>query len=666
MGPLSAITTRDEQGWSPRVQEPATSDQRLATGAPDTQPKHFLATARKYSHRVAMRKKHLGIWREYTWAESLAHVENFCLGLVALGLERGKRVAIIGDNDPQWYWASLATQSAGGTAVGCFIDSTPPEVLYIASHCDAVIAVAKDQEQVDKFLEIREQLPLITRVIYWDDKGLWDYRDPWLMRFEEVEKLGQELDAQKPGFFEALVAQGSGEDIAIMCYTSGTTDNPKGAMIRHRNLLQAYSSYNEIETRRPTDEHLSVTPMAWITENSFGVTAHCTVGNPVNFPEEVETAFENLREIAPHNIIYASRIWENVVSMVQAKMMDSGPLKRLLYRIFLPIGYKRAELRVSRNSSGKSGRRKFLWLPLVALGDLLVFGPLRDKLGLSRVRTAITVGSMLSPEVIRFFHAIGVNLKQIYGSTEMIYATIHRDNDIRFESVGKPVPTVQVRIGEDNEIQVKSPSLFAGYYKNPEATAKALRDDWYYSGDAGYLDADGHLIYLDRVADMLELAGGQKYSPQYIEGRLKFSPYIKDAMALGKFKPFVAAIINMDFENVGRWAESKHIAYTTFADLSQKQQVYDLIQQDVEQLNRTLPKAARVKRYLLLHKEFDPDEAEMTRTRKLRRAFIENKYADLIAAIYGGKDAFITEAEVKYRDGRTGTVKTAIRIRTLE
>lgn len=648
-----------EQTQTPLQPKLATSNE------PDTQPKHFLATARKYSHRVAMRKKHLGIWRECTWAESLAHVKNFCLGLVTLGLERGKRVVIIGDNDPQWYWTSLATQSAGGTAVGCFIDSTPPEVLYIASHCDAVIAVAKDQEQVDKFLEIREQLPLIKKVIYWDDRGMWGYRDPWLMRFEEVEKLGQELDAHEPGLFEESVAQGKGEDIAIMCYTSGTTDNPKGAMIRHRNLLQAYSSYNEIETRRPTDEHLSVTPMAWITENSFGVTAHCMVGNPVNFPEEVETAFENLREIAPHNIIYASRIWENIVSMVQAKMMDSGLLKRLLYRIFMPIGYKRAELRVSQNGSSKSGRRKFLWLPLVALSDLLVFAPLRDKLGLSRVRTAITVGSMLSPEVIRFFHAIGVNLKQIYGSTEMIYATIHRDNDIRFESVGKPVPTVQVRIGEDSEIQVKSPSIFAGYYKNPEATARALRDGWYHSGDAGYMDADGHLIYLDRVVDMLELAGGQKYSPQYIEGQLKFSPYIKDAMALGgKDKPFVAAIINIDFENVGRWAESKHITYSTFADLSQKPQVYALIQQDVERLNRTLQEAARVKRYLLLHKEFDPDEAEMTRTRKLRRAFIEKKYADLIAAIYGGKDEFVTEAEVKYRDGRTGRVKTAIRIHT--
>lgn len=655
-----------EQTRTPFQSTLTTSDQPLAANELDTQPKHFLATARKYANRVAMRKKHLGIWREYTWAESLAHVKNFCLGLVALGLQRGQRVVIIGDNDPQWYWASLATQSAGGTAVGCFIDSTPPEVQYLASHCDAVIAVAKDQEQVDKFFEIREQLPLIKKVIYWDDKGMWSYRDPWLMRFEEVEKLGQELDAQKPGLFEALVAQGHGEDIAIMCYTSGTTGHPKGAMIRHRNLLQAYASYNEIEVRRPMDEHLSVTPMAWITENSFGVTAHCIIGNVVNFPEEVETAFENLREIAPQNIIYASRIWENVVSMVQAKMMDAGPLKRLLYRIFLPMGYRRAELRVSHSGRGKNGLQKFFWTPLITLGDLLVFIPLRDKLGLSRVRTAITVGSVLSPEVIRFFHAIGVNLKQIYGSTEMIYATIHRDNDIRFESVGQPVPTVQVRIGADSEIQVKSPSLFAGYYKNPEATAAALRDGWYHSGDAGYIDADGHLIYLDRVVDMLELAGGQKYSPQYIEGRLKFSPYIKDAMALGgKDKPFVAAIINIDFENVGHWAESKHITYSTFADLSQKPQVYDLIQQDVERLNRTLPEAARVKRYLLLHKEFDPDEAEMTRTRKLRRTFIEKKYADLIAAIYGGKDEFITEAEVKYRDGRTGRVKTAIRIRTL-
>lgn len=636
-------------------------------GELDTQTKCFLATARKFgTKKVAMRKKQLGIWREYTWAQSLQHVKHFCLGLVALGLQRGNRVAIIGDNDPQWYWAALAAQAAGGTSVGVFIDSTPPEVQYIAGHCDAVIAIAKDQEQVDKFLEIREQLPLVRKVIYWDDNGMWGYRDPWLMRFENVEALGREVDAQKPGFFEELVAQGKSDDIAIMCYTSGTTGAPKGAMISHGNLLHAYTSYNDLEKRLPTDEHLSLTPMAWITENSFGVTAHCTVGNAVNFPEEVETALENLREIAPHNVIFASRFWENVVSQVQAKMMDTSRIKRLLYRMFLPVGYKMAETRVSQNSAGNSRVRKFFWLPLYSLGDLLVFSPLRDKLGLSRIRTAITVGSVLSPEVIRFFHAIGVNLKQIYGSTEMIYATIHRDNDIRFESVGKPVPTVQVRIGEDNEIQVKSPSIFKGYYKNPEATAKALCDGWYHSGDAGYLDSDGHLIYLDRVVDMLELAGGQKYSPQYIEGRLKFSPYIKDVMALGgKDRPFVAAIINMDFENVGRWAESKHIAYTTFADLSQKPQVYDLIQKDVERLNRSLPEAARVKRYLLLHKEFDPDEAEMTRTRKLRRAFIEKKYAELIHAIYSDAQEFITAAEVKYRDGRKATIKTSLRIRTL-
>ncbi len=655
-----------EKILAPRIQPPTTSDQSLATSL-DTQPKYFLSTARKFGARkIAMRKKQLGIWREFTWADSLARVKNFSLGLVALGLERGSRVVIIGDNDPQWYWASLAVQCAGGTAVGIFIDSTPPEVEYIATDCDAVIAIAKDQEQVDKFLEIRAQLPLIRKVIYWDDLGMWGYGDPWLARFEDVQKLGRELDAQKPTLFEEMVAQGKGDDIAIMCYTSGTTGNPKGAMIRHSNLIAAYTSYNDLEQRKPTDEHLSVTPMAWITENSFGMTAHCMVGNPVNFPEEVETALENLREIAPHNIIYASRIWENFVSMVQAKMMDSGWLKRALYKIFLPIGYRRAELRVSGNGAGQARVNRFVWAPLIALGDALVFAPLRDKLGLSRVRTAITVGSVLSPDVIRFFHAIGVNLKQIYGSTEMIYATIHRDNDIRFESVGKPVPTVEVRIGENNEIQVKSPSIFAGYYKNPEANAKALRDDWYHSGDAGYLDSDGHLIYLDRVVDMLELAGGEKYSPQYIEGRLKFSPYIKDAMALGgKDKPFVAAIVNIDFENVGRWAESKHITYTTFADLSQKPQVYDLIRQDVERLNRFMPEPARIQRYVLLHKEFDPDEAEMTRTRKLRRAFVENKYAELIAAIYGGKDEFATQAEVKYRDGRKATVKTAILIRTL-
>ncbi|HHH40544.1 MAG TPA: long-chain fatty acid--CoA ligase, partial [Chloroflexi bacterium] len=614
----------------------------------------------------AMRKKDLGIWRPYTWADSYQQVRQLSLGLVELGLQRGEKVCIIGDNDPQYFWAQLAIQAGGGVAVGIFTDSTPPEIQYIVQHADAVFVFAKDQEQCDKLLAIREQIPAVRRVIYWDDKGLWNYNEPWLISFEEVQALGRALDAKQPDLFARLVDEGRGEDLAVFCYTSGTTGRPKGAMISHQNLIAGCDLVMRVDPRRNEDEYVSFLPPAWITENVLGLTIHLRTGMIVNFPEAPETVQENIREIAPHSMLFSARLWEDMAAMVQVRIAESTWINRLLYRLFMPIGYRVAGRRFEqRRPVG------LLWRILNALGEVALFHPLRDKLGLTRVRSAYSSGAALSPEVIRFFRAIGVNIKQLYGSTEAQAHTMHVGDDVKFETVGVPIPGMELKIAENGEILVRGPTVFQGYYKDPEATAKAFFVDeegrrWFRTGDAGLLDADGHLIYLDRLKDMITLASGEKYSPQYIEGRLKFSPYIRDAMTIGGAdKEYVTALITIDFENVGRWAERRGLPYTTFVDLSQKPEVYELIRQDVERVNRTLPPAARVRKFVLLHKAFDADEGELTRTRKLRRGLLGERYQTIITAMYGDGDRVRVKAPVRYRDGREGVVETTVRIATL-
>ena len=631
--------------------------------AVDTLPKYLLDTTARYEKQIAMRKKTLGIWREFTWRESCDAVRDLTLGLVCLGLQRGDKAAILGDNDPEYYWAELAIQSVGAIAVGVFTDSGPAEIQYIVNHSDAVFVFAKDQEQCDKLLAAREQLPYIKKVIYWEERGLWNYQDreTWLMSFGDVQNLGRELRERDPQMFEQMVAQGSAEDLAILCYTSGTTGQPKGVMIAHRNLIAGYTNVTTVDKRNRSDEFLSFLPMAWITEHVLGITGHVIAGNVVSFPEKPETVQQNLREIAPHSLLFSSRLWEGIVSTIQVRINDTTRLNRLWYDTFLPIGYRVADLKFAKAAI------PFYLRLLNALGEAIVFQPLRDKFGLHRIRLAYSSGAALSPDMLRFCRAIGLNLKQLYGSTEAEIHTFHRDDDIKFESVGNPAPGVEVKISPEGEILIKSDCVFQGYYKNPQTTAEKLREGWFYTGDAGYLDEDGHLIYLDRVADLLELAAGKKYSPQYIEGRLKFSPYVKDVMTIGgKQRPCVTAIINIDFENVGRWAERHGVGYTAFVDLSQKPEVYDLIRADVERVNKTLPPAARVRKFVLLHKEFDPDEAELTRTRKLRRGFIEDRYREMIEAMYGDGGDVRVRASVKYRDGRTGEIETAIRVCALE
>ena len=497
-------------------------------------------------HRAPMRQQDKGIWREYSLQQSYEQVRRLTLGSISLGLKRGEKVCIIGDNDPQYFWAQLAIQAAGGVAVGIFTDSIPAEIQHIVQHSDSVLVFAKDQEQCDKFLVIRDQIPAVRRVIYWDDKGLWSYNDPWLMSFEAVQALGQSLDAEQPDLFDRSVGEGRGDDLAIFCYTSGTTGQPKGAMISHSNLILGADQGVRVDPRGPTDEYVSFLPPAWITENALGLTYHLRFGVVVNFPEAPETVQENIREIAPHSLLFSARLWENLVALVQVRMAESSWLNRWLYRMFMPVGYKVASLRFEQRQSVG-----LLWRLLHALGEFAVFHPLRDKLGLTRVTSAYSSGATLSPDIIRFFRAIGVSIKQLYGSTEAQTHTLHIGDDVKFETVGVPPPGVEVRISDAGEIQVSSVTVFQGYYKNPEATAKALHTDeqgrrWFYTGDAGHFGPDGHLIYLDRMKELIELAGGQKYSPQYIEGRLKFSPYIRDVMTVGGAdKAFVTALISL-------------------------------------------------------------------------------------------------------------------------
>ena len=632
---------------------------------PETLSQFWLENAQRYrgSGKIAVRQKHLGIWQAYTWEQEYAQVSAFSLGLIELGLQPGDRVAIIGDNDREYLWGALAIMAAGAAVVGIFTDVTPREVEYIVTHADAAFVLAGDQEQCDKLLEIKSNLPLVQRVIYWDDRGLWAYHDPWLMSFRAVQELGQQAAAQDPGRFDGRVALGAKDDAAMFCYTSGTTGLPKGAMLSHDNFIYAVTAFGEVDRRRDTDNYVSFIPMAWIGGAALDIAPHTVDGVVLNFAEGPATVQQNIREISPDALLYNSRLWENLVATIRARMLDSGPLNRLLYRLFLPVGYKMADYQLRKQPA------PFLWRLLYQVGNLTFFHPLRSQFGLHKARTAYTAGAALSPDVMRFFQALGLPLQQIYGSTEITGGAVtHRHGDIKFESLGAPLAGSAMRIAPTGEILLAGPGLFLGYHKDPQATAAAIEVDdqgvrWFHTGDAGHIDDDGHLIYLDRVKDMIELASGDRYSPQYIEGRLKFSPYISHALTLGgPQQGFVAALITIDFDNVGRWAEKRGLAFTTYTDLAQKSEVYELIRQDVAEVNRTLPTPARVRKFVLMHKEFDADEGEMTRTRKLRRAFLAERYADIITAIYAGSAAAHVSATVTYRDGRESVIATTLRI----
>ncbi len=614
----------------------------------------------KWGSRAAMCMKRFGIWQRFSWRDYYENIKYLSLGLISLGLEQGDVVCIIGDNEPEWFWGEFATQAAGGIATGAYVDSIPSEVKYIAEHSGARFAIVNDQEQTDKFLEIKKDLPNLKKVIYWDPKGLKNYDDPILTSFSEVVKLGREYEKTHPGLFEQNVARGKGDDTAFIYYTSGTTGLPKGALLTHRALINTARGFIIRYPLYKNDNLISNFPAAWVGDSYFATLPHILTGARLNFPEEPETIAEDTREVGPNFVIYGPRQWEGLVRDIQVKMIDAHPLKRFCYNLFLPVGHKIADVHFQGKEPG------FFWRALHGTAYLLLFRPLRDKLGLSKVRFAVTGSSVLSLDTFRLIHAIGIELRQNYASTEAGFISSHGKGEIAFESVGRPALGTEVRLTDGGELLVRSESMFNGYHRNPEKTRSVLIDGWCHTGDAVNVDERGHLIFLDRLDHMGELSSGIKYAPQYIEGRLRFSPYIKDAMVIGgKDKDFVSAIINIDFTMVGKWAEHKHIPYTTFVDLSQKDEVAAMVQKDLVRVNGYLPEGARVRKFVLMHKEFDADEAELTRTRKIRREFMEERYHDLIKGMYGNDKEMKVEAAVTYRDGRKGTVSTSIKVRTV-
>jgi long-chain acyl-CoA synthetase len=633
----------------------------------DTLPKYLRFNTTHYGERTYMRRKNRGVWQGTSWNRVYEIVREFSLGLMELGLARGETVAIAGENEPELFWADFAVLCAGGKAVCLYPDMTPEEMAYILDHSEAHFFVAEDQEQIDKFLEIQDRLPRIRKAVYWDQRGMWQYQNPILMEFSQVQELGRRAHQFHPQRFDQSIDQGKGEDIALLSYTSGTTGLPKGVIISQSYLLDNAFRTIMANEFKPFSQYLSYLSPAWATEHFFaaiGVILPLTY----NFPEEPETILANIRELGAEILVFGPRQWESLASTVQAAMLDAGPVRRAFYHTGMKIGLKRAAEQTEGLESG------WFWRLLHPLAGTLVLGPLRDNLGLKKTYFALTGGAPCAPDVFRFYHAMGVRLRNAYGNSELGMFTQHQGDRFDPETLGKwytshPAfgPPLEHRVDENGGLQVRGASGFSGYYKNEEAMREAVKDGWYITGDATRMKENGDLIFLDRVKDLKRLSTGHHFPPQFIETRFRFSPFIKDGMVLGdEQKPFVAALINIDSETVGRWAERKGIPYTTFPDLSQKPEVCDLIRGELERVNRNLDGPSRVKRFVNLPKEFDPDEAELTRTRKLRRGFLEERYSGLIEAVYSGWEFYEAEVPVKYRDGRTGLVKTNTRINPID
>jgi long-chain acyl-CoA synthetase len=630
--------------------------------ADDTIPKLFKnACTRGWDKKVAIRQKDLGIWKTYTWKYFYETVKHFSLGLVSLGLERGDRVCIIGNNEPQWFYAQFATMCAGGVFTGNYADSRPNEIEFVINHSGSKFVVLEDQEQVDKFLEVKDICPKVVKAIFWDPKGLKFYDDPILMTFEEVLQLGVEYERQHPGFFEQSIEMSHAEDPVYIGYTSGTTGLPKGGMHNSRSLLSCARAYCAFEPASESDNYLCFTPLCYDADLIYQTLPALEVGATTNFPEEPATIEENAREIGQGKAISNPRWLQVQLSMVQVKMADSNQFKRLLYQLFMPVGYKMADFDIRHK------KPSIFWKTLNALGYVALFRSLKDWLAYSKVRSVYVGGAAISSEMFLFYRAIGVDIRNLYGLTEFTPATMHPKDDIDPETTGIITPGTTIRISDKGEVWLRGPLRFMEYYSDPEQTGKAIDDaGWFHTGDAGFFDEKGHLVIYDRVSDLGALDDGAVFSPMYIENKLKFSPYIKDAIILGDDKPFTAALISMDFANQGNWAENHRIPFTTFADLSQKQEVYDLIRNELIKANQRLPERQQLKRYALLPKELDADDAELTRTFKLRRGYVSRLYSGFVDALYSNDTEYLAETEVKYRDGKTAKVKTAVKIGRLE
>ncbi len=629
---------------------------------PQTLPALLKRNAERYGDkRVAIREKEFGIWQSVTWKGYYQNVRDFALGLHQMGFGRDSKLSYAGDNRPQGLYAELAAQALGGAIVGIYPDSHLDQVEYIINHSDSIFIVAGDQEQADKVLELKSMCPKVKKVIVDDPKGMRHYDDPILTYFKDIQKLGRQLAQKQPQLFDEMIAAVTPDDVGMINYTSGTTGLPKGSMITQKNMVAVARLQDAVDAARDDFEYVSFLPFAWIGEQEFGVYWPLYKAFAVNFPEKVETVQENIREIGPHILLAPPRIWEKICSDIQVKIQEAVWIKRFIYHKLLPVGYRMADCILSKKNP-PIGWRLLSWTAY-----FLLFRSLNNYFGLTRLHHAYTGGAPLGPEIFKMFLALGVKIKQAYGATETTAATIvHRTDDIRLETVGQPLPEVEVKTTDTGELLTRGDMVFKGYYKNPEATARTIQNGWFYSGDAALIDEDGHVVIIDRMADVMKLSDGSRFSPQLIENKLKFSPYIMDAVIIGQEKPFITAMISVDSGNVGKWAESNQIAYTTFTDLSQKKAVYDLIAGEVALTNKSLPRVAKVKRFVLLYKELDADDEELTRTRKVRRKFVLQRYRELVDGLYGEKSELDIEADIRYQDGTGYRMRTRVMIRALE
>ncbi|MFO1320921.1 MAG: AMP-binding protein [Burkholderiales bacterium] len=631
-----------------------------------TFPRLLFEHARVRGGRTAIREKDLGIWLSWTWQQVADEVGAIAGGLATLGLRRGATVAIIGDNRPRLYWTMMAVQVLGGIPVPLYQDAAAQEMLFVLDNAEIEIAVVEDQEQVDKMLEVLSKVPRLRHIVYDDGRGLRNYPDPQLLSFERLQGAGRDHVRAHPGFAEAQAELGDPDDTAVMLYTSGTTGNPKGVCHTHHALIQAARGDIAFDGFTENDEVLSYLPMAWVGDHLFSYVQALVAGFCVNCPESSETVMTDLREIGPTYYFAPPRVFENVLTQVMIRMEDAAPLKRRLFDTFMRVARRcGAKLMDGRTREVPLGDRL-----LYALGNLCIYGPLRNVLGMSRIRVAYTGGAAIGPDLFDFYRSLGINLKQLYGQTETsVYVCKQPTGEVKLDTVGKPLPGVEIRIADNGEVQVRTPGMLKEYYKRPDATAESISPDgWFLTGDAGFFDDDGHLKIIDRAKDVGRLTDGTLFAPQYIENKLKFFPYIKEAVAFGHDRELCCAFINIDLGAVGNWAERRGIAYSGYTELAQKDEVYALVQACVEKVNQDLAHdaalgASQIRRFLILHKELDADDGELTRTRKVRRGFIAERYQILVDALYAGVDHCEIEAQVKFEDGRTGNVRADLKIR---
>ncbi|RZN30330.1 long-chain fatty acid--CoA ligase [Bradyrhizobium sp. Leo121] len=618
----------------------------------DTFPKILRLNAREHGREIALREKDLGLWREFTWDDYQARVRDFALGMIELGLGHGDVIGIIGDNRPDWVAAEIATHAIGGMSLGLYRDVLDEEAAYLLNYGEAKLVFAEDEEQVDKLLGLADRAPHLKHIIYSDPRGMRKYDDPRLMEASKLAGFGRERAASEPGLYDALVDATGGEDVAILCTTSGTTANPKLAMLAAGRVLKHCATYLSFDPKGPDDEYVSVLPLPWIMEQVYALGKGLLCRMKVNFVEEPDTMMHDFREIAPTFVLFAPRVWEAIAADVRADVMDSSPLKQRLYELGMKTGLAALE----------QGKRS-------VVADQLLFRALRDRLGFTRLRSAATGGAALGPDTFKFFRAMGVPLRTLYGQTELLGAyTLHPPGAVDPDTTGIAMAeTIEIRVDNPDvngvgEIVVRHPNMFLGYYKNPEASVADIQDGWMRSGDAGYFNDNNQLVVIDRIKDLAETSRGDRFSPQYIENKLKFSPYIAEAVVLGAGRDALASMICIRYSIISKWAEKSRISFTTYSDLSSRPEVYALLRKEVETVNASLPPAQRISRFLLLYKELDADDGELTRTRKVRRGVINEKYADIIDAIYRGDANIPVDTVIRFQDGTTQRVRTTLKV----